>query len=169
MLARSLRYKNWVLVCVFCMYIISSFFSLYWCSNFFCKVFARKLRRAIGKGEYSSAERLRENKPHYTLDHIVRERYPTFLDAVRDLSDCLSLCFLFATLPSSRRTQGVQISLCRRLTVEFMLYVISTKSLRKVFVSIKVSMWQLHVVQWFSWHLVDYGSLNNRIAFLVKN
>ena len=97
------------------------------------------MRRTVGKGEYSAAEKLREKKPTYTLDHIVRERYPTFVDAVRDLSDCLSLCFLFATLPSSRRTQGLQIRLCRRLIVEFMLYIISTKSLRKVFISIKVS------------------------------
>jgi pescadillo len=103
------------------------------------QVFSRKLRRALGKGEYAAADHIRENKPKYTLDHIVRERYPTFVDAVRDLSDCLSLCFMFATLPSSHRTKGIQVSLCRRLTIEFMLYVISSKSLRKVFVSIKVS------------------------------
>jgi pescadillo protein len=101
-------------------------------------VYTRRLRRAIGKSEHSEAERIRDNKPRYTLDHIVRERYPTFIDAVRDLSDCLSMCFLFATLPATRRTQTTQITLCRRMTVEFMLYVIASKSLRKVFVSIKV-------------------------------
>ena len=40
----------------------------------------------------------------YSLDHIVRERYPTFVDAIRDLEDCLCLCFLYATFPKSPKT-----------------------------------------------------------------
>lgn len=39
------------------------------------KVFLRKLKRAIGRDEISDAERLEANKPSYTLDHIVKERY----------------------------------------------------------------------------------------------
>lgn len=38
------------------------------------KIFMRKLRRAMGRQEYGDAERLEENKPIYTLDHIVKER-----------------------------------------------------------------------------------------------
>jgi len=83
-------------------------------------------------------ERLKESRPHYTLDAIIRERFPTFIDAVRCLPDCLDMCFAYATMPASRRTPADKIALCRRLTVEFMLYVITSRSLRKVFVSIKV-------------------------------
>lgn len=38
------------------------------------KVFAKKLARALGRGEWSSAKNLEENKPVYRLDHIIKER-----------------------------------------------------------------------------------------------
>ncbi|CAG08540.1 unnamed protein product, partial [Tetraodon nigroviridis] len=39
------------------------------------KVFVRRLKKARSKSEWSSVERLRENKPTYKLDHIIKERY----------------------------------------------------------------------------------------------
>lgn len=42
------------------------------------KTFAKKLSRAIGRGEWSTAKSLEEDKkPKYRLDHIVKERYVT--------------------------------------------------------------------------------------------
>ena len=38
------------------------------------KAFAKKLARALGRGEWSSAKSLEENKPVYRLDHIIKER-----------------------------------------------------------------------------------------------
>ena len=38
------------------------------------KVFIRKLKKALGKDEPDTAARLKENKPVYSLDHIVKER-----------------------------------------------------------------------------------------------
>ena len=38
------------------------------------KAFAKKLSRAIGRGEWSSAKSLEDNKPVYRLDHIIKER-----------------------------------------------------------------------------------------------
>jgi pescadillo protein len=38
------------------------------------KAFAKKLSRALGRGEWSSAKSLEENKPVYRLDHIIKER-----------------------------------------------------------------------------------------------
>lgn len=38
------------------------------------KAFAKKLSRALGRGEWSSAKSLEENKPIYRLDHIIKER-----------------------------------------------------------------------------------------------
>lgn len=101
------------------------------------KHFMRKIKKAKEKNERAKAERLRINRPVYKLDHIVRERYPTFTDALRDLDDCLSMCFLFATFPKSSHILLHRVQLCRRLTVEFMHYVIASRSLSKVFISIK--------------------------------
>lgn len=44
-----------------------------WCPFF--QVFVRKLRKAYGKSEWNTVERLKDNKPNYKLDHIVKERY----------------------------------------------------------------------------------------------
>uniref|UniRef100_A0A1A8VIZ3 Pescadillo homolog n=1 Tax=Nothobranchius furzeri TaxID=105023 RepID=A0A1A8VIZ3_NOTFU len=101
------------------------------------KIFVRKLKRAYGKTEWSAVERLKENKPTYKLDHIVKERYPTFIDALRDIDDALCMCFLFSTFARTGKCHVQTIQLCRRLTVEWMNYVITSRALRKVFLSIK--------------------------------
>ncbi|XP_058512729.1 pescadillo homolog [Ochotona princeps] len=110
------------------------------------KVFVRKLRKAYGKSEWNTVERLKDNKPSYKLDHIVKERYPTFIDALRDLDDALSMCFLFSTFPRTGKCHVQTIQLCRRLTVEFMHYVIAARALRKVFLSIKGIYYQAEVL-----------------------
>ncbi|XP_054168334.1 pescadillo-like [Oppia nitens] len=101
------------------------------------KIFMRRVVRAKGRKDSESVKRIRENKPFYKVDHIVRERYPTFIDALRDIDDGLSLCFLYAMFPKSRSLPLELIELSRRLTLEFLHYVIETKALRKVFISIK--------------------------------
>ncbi|XP_045390429.1 pescadillo homolog isoform X2 [Lemur catta] len=110
------------------------------------KVFVRKLRKAYGKSEWNTVERLKDNKPNYKLDHIIKERYPTFIDALRDLDDALSMCFLFSTFPRTGKCHVHTIQLCRRLTVEFMHYVIAARALRKVFLSIKGIYYQAEVL-----------------------
>lgn len=151
---------------------------------FLLKVFVRKLKKAYAKTEYSSVERLRENKPTYKLDHIIKERwvlaieccwlllkrtssaqkdfyinfhhpkskftslfsffspsslffipcgrYPSFIDALRDIDDALCMCFLFSTFARTGKCHVQTIQLCRRLTVEWMNFVITSRSLKKV-------------------------------------
>lgn len=120
------------------------------------KVFVRKLKKAYGKTEWSDVERLRENKPSYKLDHIIKERYPTFIDALRDIDDALCMCFLFSTFARTGKCHVQTIQLCRRLTVEWMNYVIASRSLKKVFLSIKGIYYQAEVMgQLITW-LVPY-------------
>ncbi|KAJ3084688.1 mRNA-binding ribosome synthesis protein nop7 [Rhizoclosmatium hyalinum] len=98
----------------------------------------QKINRAIGKEEWAVAKQLEESKPEYRLDHIIRERYPSFNMAVRDLDDALSMLALFATLPThSRVIKPSIIRKCARLISEFQHYVMITGRLKKVFVSIK--------------------------------
>lgn len=95
--------------------------------------------------EFSQMKRYLNNHPTLKLDHIVKERYPTFIDALRDLDDCLTLCFLFSTFPSLHHIPRDQSVLCRRLTVEFLHAIIAAKALRKVFVSIKGYYYQAEI------------------------
>uniref|UniRef100_A0A673NPT4 Pescadillo homolog n=1 Tax=Sinocyclocheilus rhinocerous TaxID=307959 RepID=A0A673NPT4_9TELE len=120
------------------------------------KIFVRKLRKAYGKAEWSGVERMKENKPVYKLDHIIKERYPTFIDALRDVDDALSMCFLFSTFARTGKCHVQTIQLCRRLGVEWMNYIIDLRSLRKVFLSIKGIYYQAEVLgQTITW-IVPY-------------
>ena len=101
------------------------------------KIFVKKMKKALGREEHDAAQRIRERKPRYTLDHVVKERYPTFSDALRDLDDALSLICLFSTMPRQGRVQPGIINKCRILIVEFLHYIIAARCLKKVFVSIK--------------------------------
>lgn len=99
---------------------------------------AKKIARSLGRGEVGDAARLEKlGTPKISLDHIIKERYPTFVDALRDLDDALSMLFLFANLPSTSTVPPKTIALCQRLCLEFEHYLITTNSLRKSFLSIK--------------------------------
>lgn len=135
------------------------------------KSLEKKISRALGRGDVGDAKRLETNasrpektgKPTYTLDHVVRERYPTFVDALRDLDDCLSMLFLFANLPSTSMVPAKMIARCERLCLEFQHYLIVSKSLTKSFLSIKGIYYQANIqgedVLW----LVPY-KFNQRIV-----
>ncbi|KAF8581364.1 hypothetical protein K439DRAFT_1647916 [Ramaria rubella] len=125
------------------------------------KAFAKKLSRAIGRGEWSSAKSLEEHKPVYTLDHVIKERYPTFIDALRDIDDALCMITLFSNLPSNPRIPPSLIENCTRLSNEWQLYVMRSQSLRKVFLSIKGIYYQADVMgQTITW-LVPYMFTQN--------
>ncbi|XP_069944132.1 pescadillo homolog [Cherax quadricarinatus] len=116
------------------------------------RAFMRKMRKAWSRNDKQKSRKLCTQKPFYKLDHIVRERYPTFVNALRDLDDPLTLCFLFSKLPAIHRTPLATIEMCRRLTIEFMHYVIEANALRKVFISIKGYYYQVEIMgQLITW------------------
>ncbi|XP_048467499.1 pescadillo isoform X2 [Rhincodon typus] len=66
------------------------------------------------------------------------------------------MCFLFATFPRTGKCHVQTIQLCRRLSVEFMNFVIASRSLRKVFLSIKGIYYQAEILgQLITW-IVPY-------------
>lgn len=88
-------------------------------------------------------------------------RYPTFVDAVRDIDDALCMIFLFATLPSTAKVAPSLVENCARLAAEWQLYVMHTHSLRKAFLSIKGVYYQAEVFdQTVTW-LVPYQFTQN--------
>ncbi|KAI7886923.1 hypothetical protein K492DRAFT_202867 [Lichtheimia hyalospora FSU 10163] len=110
------------------------------------KTFARKLNKVLHKGDYSTAKSIEENhRPVYTLDHIVKERYPTFVDALRDLDDAISMLFLFSKMPADNKIKSRVVHDSQRLIAEFQAYVMKSRSLRKVFFSIKGIYYQAEI------------------------
>ncbi|RLN54098.1 hypothetical protein BBP00_00009106 [Phytophthora kernoviae] len=109
------------------------------------KTFMKKVKKAMGKKDYEDAKRKHENRPTYELDHIVKERYPRFVDALGDLDDALCLIHLFAMMPTGNGVHAEVTSMCLRLVREWQNYVVATRALTKVFVSIKGIYYQANV------------------------
>ncbi|CAI5759023.1 unnamed protein product [Candida verbasci] len=111
------------------------------------KTFAKKLTKYLGKGEISQANKL--NKSHesnnYNLNHIIKERYPTFLDALRDLDDPLNMLFLFSNMPVTDKVSTKIISNCEKLCNQWLAYIAREHVLKKVFVSIKGVYYQVTI------------------------
>ncbi|XP_053211151.1 pescadillo-like [Panonychus citri] len=116
------------------------------------KTFLRKMTRANARKDEHKLATLRDNVPTYKMDHIVKDRYPTFIDALKDLDDALCMCFLYGNFSKIKGVPVEIVDLSRRLTLEFMHYVIESRSLRKVFISIKGYYYQAEIMgQTITW------------------
>ena len=98
----------------------------------------RKLIKAVSKEDYLKARNMELNKPVFKLDHMIRDRYPTFLDALRDIDDALSTVHLFAMLPRADTIiEPAMTARCQRLSLEFQRFIVHAKALDRAFLSIK--------------------------------
>mmetsp|Transcript_84257 Transcript_84257/g.272696 ORF Transcript_84257/g.272696 Transcript_84257/m.272696 type:complete len:607 (+) Transcript_84257:124-1944(+) len=122
------------------------------------KTFMKKFKRLMGRKEHDLAASFEQRKPAYSLHHIVRERYPSFEDALRDMDDAVSMLALFESLSADQRREipVEAVNEATRLYQEFQLYVIRAQALRKVFASIKGYYFQAEVcgqsVTWLAPH-----------------
>ena len=101
--------------------------------------FRRKIKKAKSKAMKFDYKNLKENIPQYSLTHIIKERYPRFVDALNDIDDALSLICLFNILPK-HELHNINTEMtenCKRLSREFFLYLAVSKSLKRAFISIK--------------------------------
>lgn len=117
---------------------------------------SQKIRRAKSKQEHLRKRNLERLMPKYRLDHVVRERYPTFGDVLRDLDDALCLVFLFAHHPAYKQLSPDVVDHCQRLALEWQAFVVRTGALQKTFVSIKGVYYQAvvhgNVITWLVPH-----------------
>jgi len=122
------------------------------------KTFMKKFKRLMGRNERDLAGKLEGNKPKFLLNHLVRERYPAFEDALRDMDDAVSMLALFSALSAdqTRAIPAEAVTEATRIYQEFQLYCIRSQTLRKVFASIKGYYFQAEVrgslVTWLSPH-----------------
>lgn len=109
------------------------------------KTFAKKLTKALGKGQVASAKKLEESRSTYKLDHIIKERYPSFPDAIRDLDDALNMLFLFANLPATDSVSAKLTNDAQTICNQWLAFVARERLVRKVFVSIKGVYYQANI------------------------
>jgi pescadillo protein len=131
------------------------------------KSFMKKIRKAAGRNQVGEARygvshlllamllsdildvdfrRKDELKPQITLDHLVKERYPRFIDALRDLDDALCMVHLFAAMPSTGRITADRTANCAKLVRHWQHYIAKSRTLQKVFVSVKGVYFQAEVM-----------------------
>lgn len=110
------------------------------------KAFLKKFKKAEAKDDVVRVEKLKEQKPSYDLSHIVRERYPSFIDALRDIDDALCLITLFSTLASDDNLIATRVQNCERLHKELMTFIIRKRCLKKMFLSIKGIYYQAEIM-----------------------
>jgi pescadillo protein len=122
------------------------------------KAFAKKISKYLGRRDMAKVESLREHlQPTYSLDHLIKERYPTFADALRDLDDALSMLYLFAALPNTNsmikdkltsligKEQANFAQTSAVLLREFEAYLIAEGCVKRAFVSIKGIYYQAEI------------------------
>lgn len=110
------------------------------------KSFMKKIRKSSGRNQFNEARRKDEMKPKFHLDHLVKERYPRFVDALRDLDDALCMIHLFAALPSEGRIVSEKTSTCAELVTHWQYYISKSRSLHKAFISVKGVYFQAEVM-----------------------
>ncbi|KAL6202586.1 hypothetical protein ACLB2K_026294 [Fragaria x ananassa] len=121
------------------------------------RAYGKKVKKAEAKKNKDRAVILKQRRPTYKLDHVILQRYPTFIDALRDLDDCLTMVHLFACLPAIEdRIEVKCIQNCRRMSHEWQAFISRTHKLRKVFVSVKGIYYQAEVkgqlITWLTPH-----------------
>ncbi|XP_049292313.1 pescadillo homolog [Anopheles funestus] len=135
------------------------------------KIFNRRIKHAAAKQNMNLRDIRLHNYPQLKLDHIVKERYPSFIDAIKELDDCMTLLFTFSTFPATKIITRELTRMSRRLTVEFMHYIIAAQALRKVFISIKGYYFQAEIkgetVTWIVPHCLPYSPHHGELVDLT--
>lgn len=103
------------------------------------KAHLKKHKKLLGKKENKLAEQHLKKTPKYSLANVIKERYPSFVDALRDADDALCLISLFANLPQHQTLEisKKDIDTCKDIMKQFMLYCTITQCFKKAFYSIK--------------------------------
>lgn len=88
------------------------------------KAHLKKHKKYLGRREKKLAENHIRKTPKYSLAPVIKERYPTFVDALCDLDDALCLVSLFAQFPQhlTLEIKKSELEACSQLYRDFMLY-----------------------------------------------
>lgn len=112
------------------------------------KTYRKKLIKAIARRDLTTVKALKQKKPKLEINHLIRERYSVFNDAIKDLDDPLTLLSLIAKFPAHRlfKVSPQQINLAKTLILMIKSYIVQNRVLRKVFLSVKGIYFQVEIM-----------------------
>ncbi|KAF9590145.1 hypothetical protein IFM89_031749, partial [Coptis chinensis] len=141
-------------------------------------IMLKHYRPAGKKKEGNAAKYITRTKAVKYLQVSLQDfRYPSFIDALRGLDDCLTMVDLFAALPA-QTGEGIEVDRihkCLRLSHEWQAYISRTHSLRKTYIGVKGIYYQANVkgrkITWLTPHalqqvLSDEVDLKVMLTFL---
>jgi pescadillo protein len=121
------------------------------------ETYQKKMTKFAGRKDFAKGKHYKEfNKPEYSVAHCVKERYPSFIEAVRDLDDALCHVYLYSQLPAhvagdsnieghTHLTTGLSTK-SKRLAKQWNEYVAKASALRKAFISVKGFYFQAEIM-----------------------
>jgi len=130
------------------------------------KAHLKKHKKYLGRREVKIAETHLKKTPKYNLAPVIKDRYPTFVDALRDLDDALCLISLYAQLPQHETLEvsKKEIAECTQLYRDFMLYCTVSQVFTKAFFSIKGTYYRVEIMgQPVTW--IQPYKFNQRMPF----
>lgn len=130
------------------------------------KAHLKRYKKYLGRRETKIAEAHMKKAPKYSLAPVIKDRYPTFIDALRDMDDALCLISLYAQLPQhlTLEVKKSEIELCSKLYNEFMFYCTVSQCFTKAFFSIKGIYYRVEIMgQPITW--VQPYKFNQRLPF----
>lgn len=130
------------------------------------KAHLKRHKKYLGRREIKTAENHLKKTPKYNLAPVIKDRYPSFVDALRDLDDALCLISLYAQLPQhlTLDVRKGEIEMCSKLYKEFMLYCTLSQCFTKAFFSIKGIYYRVEIMgQPITW--VQPYKFNQRLPF----
>ena len=132
------------------------------------KAHLKKHKKLLGRREVKLAEKHIKKTPKYSLAPVIKDRYPSFVDALRDLDDALCLISLFAQFPQHLTLEIAKKDLetCQTLYRDFLLYCTVSQCFTKSFFSIKGIYYRVEIMgQQITW--VQPYKFNQRLPFDV--
>ena len=114
--------------------------------------FAKKISKWKARGTLDRVKLAQ--KPEQGIEHLIRERYPTLADALRDLDDAISMIALFAALPkpdslatgAASQIRSDYAEECTRLMQEWHAVVLGMQGLECSFVAIRGIYWRANIL-----------------------
>ena len=133
------------------------------------KIYRRRLTRRIRRHEPAAAESVRKTAPVLRLDHIIKERYPTFREALGGMDDALTLLSIVARHSPGSSIKRSKIEDAQRLVREWEAYVAETHAVTKAFISVRGFYFQAFVggvnVTWIVPH--NFSLVENDVDYKV--